>query len=584
MSEIKVAQSVYHLLQETSTSNSSSVAVRFCVDGKWQSLTFGEFNRQVHQVADALIQRGVTPGERVAILSKTRVEWSLTDFGILAAGACTVPIYHSSIAKDVAYILNDANVKTVFVEDEEQLEKVQSIKDQVSSLEHCIRLDTWQDFFKTEPNLKRIRERTDHIKENDLASIVYTSGTTGEPKGVMLTHDNLLYEALAIEKLGLLSKKDVQLLFLPLAHVFAKVMQIAWVKTGHVLVFAESMEKVVDNMKETKPTMMAAVPRVYEKVYAKVVGNATSASGIKGFIARWALGQQKQAAKQEKKGRRPTGFKWFLAQRLVMSKIETKLKETFGGHLRFFISGGAPLSPDITYFFKHAGITILEGYGLTETTAASCVNVPSSNHIGTVGKPVPGTELQFAEDGEVLIHGRGVFKGYWNRPEATKEVLTSDGWFHTGDIGVLTPAGFLRITDRKKDLIVNAGGKKIAPQKIENLIKSRSALISQVVVHGDERPYLTALLVLDEAMVKDFAKKKNLKKSYAELTKDSLVHRRVDVIMKSVNQGLPSYERIKKWAILDHDFVIGDQLTPTLKVKRHLCEKKYRSILDQLYG
>jgi long-chain acyl-CoA synthetase len=589
-------RSVYHLLQETANVHKDQVAAQFYQKDGWAKMTWGELEKQVNAVSSGLIKIGVALHDRIAILAKTKVEWPIADLAILGTGCVTVPIYHSSALADIVFILNDSESKYLFVDDQDALLKCRKARLQVPLLEKIICINpgdlplekdeiSWADIFdESLKHHKAIMQRVDHLNADDLATLVYTSGTTGEPKGSMLTHDNLLYEARAIEKFGIVTSEDIQLLFLPLAHVFAKVLQIAWLKTAHTMVFAQSIEKTIENMKEVRPTIMGSVPRIYEKVYAKVIADIESASGVKGMLGRWGLKQGEKATQKQKSNRLAGGFKWALAQKLVFSKIGEKLHALFGGRLRFFISGGASLSPDIAYFFKHSGVTILEGYGLTETTAATCVNLPSHNRIGTVGKPVPGTELQIAPDGEVLIRGRGVFKGYWNRPEDTKSCLTPDGWFRTGDIGVLDHAGFLRITDRKKEIIVNAGGKKIAPQKVENLIKSKVPLIGHVVVYGEGRPYLVALIVLDENNLKEWATKRRIKKEYTQLVKDPRVKSIIDKEIKSVNAFLASFEQIKKFAVLDHDFVIGGQLTPTLKVKRNACYEQYKNILEALYN
>lgn len=560
---IFMAHSVYGLLAETIGKVPNQLAARYKESGGWQDLTWSEIGEKVHQVASKLIELGVQADDRVVILSKTRIEWVLADLGILAAGACTVPIYHSNIAKDAAYICTNSGAKLAIVEDAEQAAKLTGFKTLLIT-----------EIFSQDLKLEEIKQRTNKALESHLATIIYTSGTTGEPKGACLTHDCLLYEAQAIEKIGLLSSQDIQLLFLPLAHVFAKVMEIAWLKTAHVLCFAESIEKAVDNMKEIRPTFMAAVPRVYEKVHAKILLKARSGGYLKKLISIWALAQQKK----------PSGLKWLIAQKLVFAKIGASLHETFGGRLRFFVSGGAPLNPEIAQFFQYANVTILEGYGLTETTAATCVNLPNQNRIGTVGKPLPGTELQIAEDGEILVRGRGVFSGYWDRPEQTREVLSEDGWFKTGDIGVIESGGFLRITDRKKDIIVTAGGKKIAPQKLENALKSKTSLIAQVLVYGDQKSYLVALVTLDEQALKEFAKRNKIKGSYAQLTQNKVITQKIHQALERMNKNLASFEQIKKFRILDHDFTVGDQLTPTLKVKRIYCTQKYAADLGSLYS
>ncbi len=558
-----MAHSLYELLAKTVSEAANRSAIRTKDSGVWRDLSWAEVLERVHQVGSKLISMGIQPGDRVVILSKTRVEWTLADLGVMAAGGCTVPIYQSNTAADVSYIYKNSEAKLAIVEDAEQAAKLPDA--------NKILITELVSRHPGVTNLDEIKRRTEALKPDSLASIIYTSGTTGEPKGACLTHDNFLYEAQAIEKVGLLGKDDVQLLFLPLAHVFARVMQIAWIRTGHVMAFAESIEKVVDNMKEIRPTFMAAVPRIYEKVHGRVLAKARSGSWLKRNLSNWAFAQQKN----------PHPLLWPIAKALVFQKVGQGLQETFGGRLRFFVSGGAPLNPEVAKFFASAGVVILEGYGLTETTAATCVNLPDNNHIGTVGRPLPGMELKIAEDGEILVRGRGVFKEYWKRPQQTAEVLDDAGWFKTGDIGVIEKGGFLKITDRKKDLIVTAGGKKVAPQKLENLLKSKTSLISQVLVCGEQRPYLVALVTLEEQALKDFAKRKKISGS---LTQNPLVVQRVNEALKSMNQGLASFEQIKKVKILDHDFTVGDQLTPTLKVKRAYCNQVYQADINGLYG
>lgn len=590
-------QSVFDLFLETSSQLGNQVAARHKQQGCWQNITWNELEKQVKQVACALLAVGAEPRDRVAILSNTRLEWVVSDLAILASGCTTVPIYPSNLSKDVAYIINDATVRIIFVEDKNQLAKVEEhLKDMpfiraiicledvpTPSDNRIISFSQFLQWGKKKELQKEVKARYKQLLPSDLASIVYTSGTTGFPKGAMIMHSNLMYEGHAIEKLGILSAEDVQLLFLPLAHIFAKVLMIAWLKTGHVLVFAESIEKVVDNMVETKPTLMAAVPRIYEKVQSKVVSTALSDGGLKATLATWAFALSEQASKAESEGRSFNSIPWLLAQRLVLRKIGKRLKERFGGRMRILISGGAPLAKEVAYFFKHCGIIICEGYGLTETSAATCLNLPQNVKLGSVGRPVPGTEVRIATDGEILVRGPGVFQGYWNLPEATKEVLSADGWFHTGDIGVLDKNKFLYITDRKKDLIVTAGGKNIAPQKLENLLKSKSPLISQVIAHGDKRRFICAIVTLDEASLKDFAHRNKVKGSYKEMAAHPLVHQAIEESLRSMNADLPSFEQIKKFHILDHDLTVGEELTPTLKVKRAFCNQKFKAIFDSLY-
>ncbi|MBL93177.1 MAG: AMP-dependent synthetase [Myxococcales bacterium] len=592
---------VYSIFKDTVSNMGSRVAARYKKDGQWHDVTWSEMNAQVNQIAAALAALQIEKEERISIISNTRYEWVAADMGILGACCTTVPIYQSSIPGDIEYILNDAGVVAIFAEDSIQLEKLRGLRKEIPNVKKVIcfndaDVDTssdweisWSQFLQggsdyLVENPSVVEQRTAAIKADDLLTLVYTSGTTGRPKGVMITHDNMVYEAEAIYKVGLIGQDDNQLLFLPLAHIFAKVLEVTWLKAAHVMSFAEAIDKVVENMAEVRPTFMASVPRIFEKVHAKVVGGASSAPGIKGKLARWALAKGEEAAKQSMKGETPSGLGWALAQKLVISKIAVKLKELFGGQLRFFVSGGAPLSPDIAYFFAQADVTILEGYGLTETSAATCVNNPGEERIGTVGNALPGTEVKIAEDGEILIRGRGVFKGYWNREEATAEAITEDGWFKSGDIGVIED-GYVRITDRKKDIIVTAGGKNIAPQNIENLVKSKCPLISQVVIHGDKRKFLSALITLDEITLTDWAKSNEISGDYGSLTQNDQVRQVVDSAIEIVNNDLARYETIKKYDVLEKDFSIeSGELTPSMKVKRNVINKNYQERYDAFYA
>ncbi|MEE2901093.1 MAG: AMP-dependent synthetase/ligase, partial [Myxococcota bacterium] len=422
--------------------------------------------------------------------------------------------------------------------------------------------------------------------EDDLF-ILYTSGTTGKPKGVVLTHANMMYECTSLAAIdGMIETNDVQLLFLPLAHVFAKVLECYWFTCGHKMAIDSDITQIVPNMSVVRPTVMCSVPRIFEKVYAKVAGAGTSAPGLAGKLFSWTLRLNERKALLENEGRQ--GDWWFqlqlnIAKSIIFSKIEKKLTALFGGRLRFFISGGAPLSKKMAHFFHHAGITILEGYGLTETSAATTVNRLDLNKLGTVGKPLEGTEVKIAEDGEILIRGPGVMREYWNREAATREVLIGEGWFASGDIGIIDDDGYLRITDRKKDIIVTAGGKNVAPQNIEGSLKAASPLISQVLVYGDKRKYLTALVTIDPDNVIDFAQVAGIDGEYAELCAEEAVRKEVERIFASVNNELAQYETIKKFEVLDKDFTIGDELTPTMKLKRKHATKKYESILSSMY-
>lgn len=594
---------VTSMFKETVARHGGQPAARFKQGGAWVDMTWNELNEVARRVAGAIVARGVEPGTRLGLASNTRVEWILADLGVLMSGCTTVPIYQSSTADDVAYIINDAELHCLFVEDEVQVKKLLEIRDHIPSLEYVVYFDdlsaevleeagdwvtSWSDFqaegiahlAKDEAS---VDARSEGVKPDDLLTLIYTSGTTGRPKGVMITHDNMAYEAEMVAETEIIKSEDIQLLFLPLAHVFAKVLEVTWFKLAHVMAFAESIPKVVENMGEIKPHFMASVPRIFEKVYGKVRSGVDSATGIKGKLGRWALAQEAKATALEIKDQEAGGLGWSLAQKLVMKKVAAGLKQTFGGNLRFFISGGAPLPPDIAYFFKHAGVTILEGYGLTETSAATSVNLPDQLKIGTVGPVIKGMEVKIAEDGEIMIKGRGVFQGYWNRPEATAEALEPDGWFHSGDLGTFD-GPFLKITGRKKDIIVTAGGKNIAPQNIESKLKSSCGLISQVVIHGDKRKFLSAIVTLDELALNEWAKAEGHQGSFAELTGHEEVHRIIKAAFNQVNGTLASYETIKKHHILDTDFSVeSGELTPSLKVKRNVVSANYQHIYDAFY-
>ena len=606
-----MAKSIYELFTDVVKARRDKPAAQLKVNGAWKEVTWGEMATTAELVAAGLVKNGVQPKEMVTIISNTRLEWITADLGILGAGATTVPIYQSSIADDAAFILNDAGVVAVIAEDETQLKKLRSIKDQIPKVKKVICMSgavdaasgwemTWADLIAEgkeylKEHADEVKARSASLTPDDLLTLIYTSGTTGRPKGAMLTHDAMLYEAEAIHKVNLISPDDLQYLFLPMAHVFAKVLETIWFQEGHVMAFwSGDMKKIVDELGEVRPTMMCSVPRIFEKVHAKVVSDVQATPGLSGKIAQWGLAQGEKAAKLEMSGGKPGGLSWTLAQKLVFSKLSAKLAARFGGRLRFFVSGGAPLGKDLAYFFKYAGVTICEGFGLTETSAASAVNLPAATRIGTVGRPIPGTEFKVAADGELLIRGRGVMKGYWNREDATKEAIDDDKWFHTGDIGVIDSDGYIRITDRKKDIIVTAGGKNVAPQNLENTIKAKCPLFSQVVVHGDKRKYLTAIVTLDPDATAAWAKGKGIAGDHKALTANGEVLALVDAAFKDANAVIASYESIKKWKVLDHDFTVGDKpeekgkpgaelLTASLKMKRKAVNEAYKDIFNAFY-
>lgn len=559
----------------------------FCSEKqKWITKTFSEVSQMVTKASKGLDTLNLSQDSSVAILSSTRPEWVIADLAIMSLGYVSVPIYQSNLKAEVAYILKDAEVKAIFVENEYQLKKVREAQILNNVLYKIIIFEKsdidinknelfWQDFLIK--NNDAFEERK--IDKNNLASIVYTSGTTGEPKGAMITHDNLLYEAHVIDQLGIVSEEDIQLIFLPFAHIFARVLEIAWMRTGHLLAFAQGPDKLIDNMGIIKPTFMAAVPRVYEKVYAQVLEKAKKESFIKKRLALWAISLSCKFDDQN-----TLSTEKFLAKKLVLNKIKRNLTKKLGGHLRFFVSGGAPLSAEIASFFHSLDIIICEGYGLTETTAATSLNLPWALKIGTVGKAVPGTLIKIDSDGEILVKGRGVFKGFYKNPDETNKVFTKDGWFKTGDIGILDDEGFLKIIDRKKEIIVTSQGKNIAPQWVENIIKAKTPLIAHVVVIGDKRPYLVALIALEKNNALKFLGHEKDKISMLEISSDSQIWQEVKNAVTKANDTLASFEQIKRFHIVSKEFLVGQELTATLKVKRKDCENRYHREIAVLYA
>ena len=576
-------------------------AYRYPVGEAWKSITWAQSEKRVRDIAGGLMSLGLEPEQRVGILSNTRIEWILADLGVLCAAGATTTVYPSNTAEECAYILTDSETVMLFVEDDTQVEKIRSVKDELPKLTKVIVIDPEAepdgDWVISMDALEKLGAELND-KEPDafdkraavprpehLATLIYTSGTTGKPKGVELLHSCWTYTAEGIDKIGILTADDLQYLWLPLSHSFGKVLEVAQLAIGFPTAVDGRIPKLVDNLAVVRPTFMAAAPRIFEKVYNKIVGGVQEAGGLKLKIFRWSIKVGREVSRVRQERKEPGGLlaiKAMIADKLVFSK----LKERFGGRLRFFISGSAPLSAEIAEFFHAAGILILEGYGLTETSAATVVNRPATFKFGAVGEPLPGTEIKIAEeDGEILIKGPGVMRGYHNLPDKTAEVLTDDGWFHTGDIGELDSDGILKITDRKKDLIKTSGGKYVAPQALEGQLKALCPYISQVIVHGDRRNYCTALVTLDPESINGWANDAGLAgKSYADIAKSDQAHEMMQGYVDKLNANLARYETIKKFVILEKDLSVEDgDLTPSLKVKRKAVEKKYMDILDGLY-
>ncbi len=574
-------------------------AYTFPSGGGWKTLTWKETRERVMAISCGLRALGLEGEQRVAILGGTRFEWILADIGILCAGGATTTIYPQNTPDECAYILTDSNTVLAFAEDDAQVAKLVAKRGELPKLRHVITFDgkpSADGFVITLASLEE-KGREAHAKAPDdfekvaravkndaLATLIYTSGTTGKPKGVELIHDCWVYTAEALEMTGILTLDDVQLLWLPMAHSFGKVLEAIQIKVGFESAVDGRQDKLVDNLGAIKPTFVAAVPRVFEKVYNKVIAGAKDGGGLKYTIFKWAVENGRAASLLRQQGTQPGGFlawKLGLADKLVFSKLRDK----FGGRLKYFVSGSAPLSREVHQFFDGANIMILEGYGLTETSAATFVNLPGKMKIGTVGPPLPGTEIKIApEDGEILIRGRGVMRGYHGLKEQTAETLKGEGWLATGDIGEYVD-GFLRITDRKKDLIKTSGGKYVAPQASEGKLKAMCPLLSQVVVHGNNRQFCSMLVSLEPEAAKKWASENGLGAlSYEELTKNDQMKAAIQGFIDQLNAGLARYETIKKFAILPKDLTIEDgDLTPTQKLKRKAVEAKYKDVLDAFY-
>ena len=566
-------------------------------DGAWQEISWQALRDIVRHVARGLLTLDLQAGDRVAILSDSRAEWVQCDLGIMAAAGITVPIYASSTPDQAAYILQNSGATAMFVDTSAQLDKILAVRDQVPTLKNIVMTTDGpsgaDDSILTLADLiQRGRDAADQeaVLEQRLqgltpeheATYVYTSGTTGPPKGVVQTHGNHLFMMESCGAITDLGEGEVNLLFLPLAHSFARLESFLGFYKGWTTAFAESIDALSQNMREVRPMLVMSVPRVYEKVYASVQAGA-SGSAVKRAIFNWCVGVGRQASRLQQQGQPlPLGLslKRHLAHRLVFGKLH----EALGGRLRYFVSGGAPLAREIAEFFHAAGLLILEGYGLTETCPALTANRHDNYKFGTVGLPVPGVELRLSDDGEILARGPNIAKGYYQRPEATAEVFLDDGWFATGDIGEIDAEGFLRITDRKKDLLVTAGGKNVAPQNIENLLKG-DPLISQAMVYGDRRPFLTAVLTLDTEAATAYARELGISgDTVAELAENPQIRTLLEGRVERVNQRLAPYESIKKFVIAREDFTeASNELTPTLKVKRQVVAQKYQAELDQLY-
>ncbi|WP_328946115.1 AMP-dependent synthetase/ligase [Streptomyces sp. NBC_00250] len=578
---------------------------------EWRSLTWAQTAERVKAIAAGLLTLGLRPEERVAISSSTRVEWILADLGVACAGGAATAVYPSTNADETAYILSDSGSRAIFVENAEQLAKVAAHAEGLPGLDHAILFDPDPDADTPRGDglevltLAELEKRGEaHLQEHPdavdtavraigpdhLATLIYTSGTTGRPKGVRLVHDCWSYQAVAQEVSGLLLPDDVQFLWLPLSHVFGNALIAGQVKTGSVIAVDGRIDRIVTNLPLVRPTVMASAPRIFEKVYNGIAARARAEGGAKYKIFLWAAKVARDHARTGQEQMVATGRRklplWLTVQHAVADRlVYGKIRAAFGGELRGSASGSAALAADIGYFFAGAGVPVLEGYGLTETSAAVTVNPVDDFRVGTVGRPLPGTEVRIAEDGEILLRGPGVMRGYHNLPDKTAEVLESDGWFHTGDIGDVDKDGFVRITDRKKDLFKTSGGKYIAPTEIESRFKAVCPFVSNILVIGNGRNYCTALITLDETAIMPWSASNGLGgRTYADVVSSPEAHALIEGFVQRVNGDLQRWQTIKKFAVLPRDLdVEHGELTPSLKVKRPFVEREYAEVVEAMY-
>ena len=576
-----------------------SEAYRFPRGESWESVTWRDTGAEVSRLAAGLLALGIEMEQRVGIASGTRYEWILADLAIMCAGAATTTVYPSTNAEDTAYILSDSDCRVVFAEDEEQIAKLQDRKAELPHLTKVVTFDgpsdgDWiigmddlaklgEDYLAEHPDV--IREKAEAISPDQLATLIYTSGTTGRPKGVRLRHRSWVYEGAAIQAQDILTEEDLQFLWLPMAHSFGKVLLSTQLACGFATAVDGRVDKIVDNLGVVKPTFMGAAPRIFEKAHGRIVTMQQAEGGPKEklFNKAFEVGLKVDRLKREGKSVPVLlGVQHALFDRLVFSKI----RDRFGGRVRFFISGAAALNRDIAEWFHAAGILILEGYGLTESSAGSFVNHPDGYKFGTVGPTVPGTEVKLGEGDEILIKGPGIMDGYHNLPEETAKTLTDDGWLRTGDKGSLDEEGYLTITGRIKELFKTSGGKYIAPPAIESKFKAICPYASQFVVFGNERNFCVALITLDPDAMAGWAEENGMAgASYSEIVGSDKVQEMVRGYVEELNSKLNRWETIKKWELLDHDLSVeSGELTPSMKVKRNVVEDNYKAKIDAFYA
>jgi long-chain acyl-CoA synthetase len=567
-------------------------AVRYKQDGAWVDRSFEQVLEVVRSLSLGLIDLGVEKGDKVSILGNTRPEWTYYDFAALSAGAVVVPIYQTNSAEECQYVLENSDTKVVVVENDEQMEKIREIRERLPLLEHVVRMTGSSDdaislddlaFRGAARDAAEWEARWSSVTKDDVCTFIYTSGTTGPPKGCVISHGNYRAMLDMVNESSVIEPEDLAYLYLPLAHSFALLVQFGSFDLGTTIAYWErDPQKILPNLAELKPTYFPSVPRIFEKIYTAAASDMEKEGGLKKAVFDWSIRVGKRMRAKEREGREPGLLlrkQYELADRRVLSKI----RSLFGGNLRLAVSGAAPISPEILRFFDAAGVLVLEGWGMTETSTAATVSRPDDFKVGTIGKPFPGCEVRIAEDGEILVKGPNVFQGYYKNEEATRETIV-DGWLHTGDIGEIDSDGFITITGRKKDIIITAGGKNITPANLENEIKQHP-LVSQCVVVGDRRPYLVALVTLDPEDAVAYAKEHGLPEDTAELATNPDIRKEIEAHVDKVNEKFARVEQVKKVAILPRDLSQETgELTPTLKVKRAVVADKHEDEIEKLYA
>jgi long-chain acyl-CoA synthetase len=587
-----IAQTVAALAGEAAERFPDNVAARYKVEDEWRELSYADAGKAINELALGLAELGIEAGDRVCLLANTRVEWVLAMYAISAAGAVVVPVYPTNSPKECQWVAGNSGAKAIICEDKGQREKIEKVRDELDDLDHVIGIgDDAGDISFDELRERgsgreesELAERQEQIGPDDPFIIVYTSGTTGPPKGVVLTHANAMSVCQVCEELEFVTPDEVSYLYLPLAHVFGLTVPLASFDQGTTIVFTGgNTRKILEEIMETKPTYLPSVPRIFEKLYAAAMKMLDQAPEEEQKRAREAVKLGVEVRRRRERGEDvPKEMEEPFEQ--ADEQLFKRVRDLFGGQIRQAVTGAAPIAPEILEFFYAAGVPVLEGWGMTETTAIGTVNLLDQIKFGTVGRAVPGDEIKISEeDGEILIKGPNVFKEYWKNPEATEETLI-DGWLHTGDVGELDDDGFLKITGRKKDIIITAGGKNLTPSNIENDLK-QSAFISQAVMYGDRRPYPVALITLDPEEIVPWAKEQGLPEDLGELAENEKVQELVQKELDRANSNYAQVEQVKKFKILDHDLSIDSgELTPTLKVKRNVVYDRYEDLFESMYS